>query len=115
MFVITHFVVFVTQELPKKTHLCLSNYDEPYFALNCSTELQLLASPSYVQPSDGVGSYTVCGTPYPSYAEYRVVILVSYALGMAFFWQTLFHSSPPPFLPTCTKQEVLKCCELQVT
>ena len=50
------FVVFVTQELPKKTHLCLSGYDEPFFALNCSTELQLLASPSYVQPSDGAGS-----------------------------------------------------------
>ena len=51
MFDITHFVVFVvfvTQELPKKTHLCLSSYDEPYFTLNCSTELQLLASPSYV-------------------------------------------------------------------
>ena len=46
-----------------KTHLCLSSYDEPYFTLNCSTELQLLASPSYVQPSDGAGSYTVCGTP----------------------------------------------------
>ena len=62
-----------------KTHLCLSNYDEPYFTLNCSTELQLLASPSYVQPSDGAGSYTVCGTPYPNYAEYKVV---SCALGM---------------------------------
>ena len=42
-----------------KTHLCLSSYDEPFFTLNCSTELQLLASPSYVQPSDGAGSYSL--------------------------------------------------------
>ena len=78
-FIFAVFVVFVTQELPMKTHLCLSSYNEPYFTLNCSTELQLLASPSYVQPSDGAGSYTVCGTPYPNYAEYKVV---SCALGM---------------------------------
>ena len=98
-------VVFVTQELPKKTHLCLSSYDEPFFTLNCSTELQLLASPSYVQPSDGAGSYTVCGTPHPNYAEYKVV---GCALGMAFFWQTLFRSSPPPFLPPSTKLKLKK-------
>ena len=42
-----------------KTHLCLSSYDERFFSLNCSTELQLLASASYVQPSDGVGSYSL--------------------------------------------------------
>ena len=55
----------------------------------------------YVQPSDGTGFYTVCGTPY---AKYKVVILVSCALGMAFFWQTLFRSSPPPFLPPSTNK-----------
>ena len=80
-------------------------------AFNCSTELQLLATSSYVQPSDGAGSYTVCGTPHPNYAEYKVV---GCALGMAFFWQTLFRSSPPPFLPPSTKLKLEKC-ELQVT
>ena len=48
---------------------------------------------------------TVCGTPNPNYAEYKVV---SCTLGMAFFWGILFRSSPPPFLPPSTKLKLKK-------
>ena len=83
-----------------KTHLCLSSYDEPYFTLNCSTELQLLASPSYVQPSDGSGSYTVCGTPYPNYAEYKVVSC-ALAMGVSCFFPVHLPSSLHPLNSNC--------------
>ena len=79
-----------------KTHLCLSSYDEPHFTLNCSTELQLLAS----QPSDGAGSYTVCGTPYPKYAEYKVVSC-SLGMGVSCFVPVHLPSSLHPLNSNC--------------
>lgn len=74
------------QLLPKRSYLCLSNYSEPYYDFNC------LTSPSEL-PVNGSHYYTICGNPFPNLMEYRLVIVSSCLIGLAFFYQVMFNSS----------------------
>lgn len=52
--------------LKKRKYLCPTDYDEGYFDFHCL--------PDSKPPSDGMGFYTACGTPFPNRAEYIMVI-----------------------------------------
>ena len=73
-----------TQQLPKKSFLCLTNYSEPYFDFHCLTPPQ--------GPAPGSSHYTVCGTPYENAVEYQLVVVGTCLLGLAFFYQVLLRS-----------------------
>ena len=72
--------MYTVQALPKKHYLCAADYNEPYFDFHCL---------SRGAPPDGSTVYKICGTPYPNWAEYVVIIIASSLFGLAVFHQVL--------------------------
>ncbi|KAG1686835.1 hypothetical protein GQR58_008558 [Nymphon striatum] len=77
--------------LSKRSFLCTSDYDEGYYDFRCV--------PSGKPPSDGEEWYTVCGTPYPNFVEYLVVIGGIGLFSLFVFCQLLLKSGKDKPVP----------------
>ena len=74
------------QTIPKKTYLCPTDFDEPYFDFSCLNGSL---------PEDGSNLYTICGTPYGNGMEHIVMVVASSLFGLAVYYQLLYRSGPP--------------------
>lgn len=72
--------------LKKSKYLCLKNFDEGYFDLNCVKQ----------KLGNRTEWYTVCGTQYENHAEYIIVICAFCVIGLFWFWQLLLRSGSLP-------------------
>jgi len=83
---VTYLNTIMGQTLPKKTYLCPTNFDEPYFDFSCLNGSL---------PEDGSNIYTICGTPYSNAMEHTMMVVASSLCGLAFYYQLLYRSGPP--------------------
>lgn len=74
--------------LMKNSYLCTKNYDEAYYDFHCL--------PGGKPPKDGEEWYTICGTPYDSHVEYKVVVTAFCLLGLYVYLTMLAWSGRQP-------------------
>lgn len=74
------------QVLKKRTYLCASDYDEPYFDFQCAK--------NGFAPAAGSVWYTICGTAFPNRAEYISIIAAICLLAAVVARNALFRSAP---------------------
>lgn len=83
----------VTGPVDRRKYLCVTDYDEDIFDWHCL--------PGGKPPGDYLHWYTMCGTPYPNYAEYRLIVTGFSLLGLYVFYQVLSRSGrPEPIHPS---------------